>query len=144
MQTFLPYANFSESAKCLDYKRLGKQRVEVLQILNALYGISTGWKNHPAVKMWKGSEDWLVIYGTAICTEWKSRGYKDTCEDKIRNFYKNVACNSNFPKWLKDDGSFICSSHRSALLFKNYEHYSRFNWKEKPEINYYWPTKNEL
>lgn len=36
MQTFLPYPNFVESAKCLDDKRLGKQRVECLQILNVL------------------------------------------------------------------------------------------------------------
>lgn len=33
MQTFLPYANFEASAKVLDYKRLGKQRVEAKQIL---------------------------------------------------------------------------------------------------------------
>ena len=34
MQTFLPYADFAQSAKVLDMKRLGKQRVEVLQLLN--------------------------------------------------------------------------------------------------------------
>lgn len=33
MQTFLPYSSFEESAKCLDNKRLGKQRVEAKQIL---------------------------------------------------------------------------------------------------------------
>lgn len=38
MQTFLPYADFSMSAKCLDYRRLGKQRVEAMQILNAIRG----------------------------------------------------------------------------------------------------------
>jgi len=32
MQTFLPYADFKESAQCLDYRRLGKQRVEAKQI----------------------------------------------------------------------------------------------------------------
>ena len=36
MQTFLPYPDFERSAKVLDNKRLGKQRVEVLQILNVL------------------------------------------------------------------------------------------------------------
>ena len=36
MQTFLPFADFSKSAACLDDKRLGKQRVECLQILKAL------------------------------------------------------------------------------------------------------------
>ena len=38
MQTFLPYPDFKKSASCLDYKRLGKQRVEGLQILNAIQG----------------------------------------------------------------------------------------------------------
>ena len=38
MQTFLPYASFEESAKVLDRQRLGKQRVECLQIFNALAG----------------------------------------------------------------------------------------------------------
>lgn len=36
MQTFLPYADFAECARVLDDKRLGKQRVECLQILKAL------------------------------------------------------------------------------------------------------------
>ena len=36
MQTFLPYPDFAESAKVLDNKRLGKQRVECLQIMKAL------------------------------------------------------------------------------------------------------------
>ena len=36
MQTFLPYSNFYKSAKVLDQKRLGKQRVEVLQLLNSI------------------------------------------------------------------------------------------------------------
>lgn len=36
MQTFLPYPDFRESARVLDNKRLGKQRVECLQILQTL------------------------------------------------------------------------------------------------------------
>lgn len=36
MQTFLSYPDFTQSSKCLDDKRLGKQRVECLQILNTL------------------------------------------------------------------------------------------------------------
>lgn len=36
MQTFLSYPDFNESARVLDDKRLGKQRVECLQILNVL------------------------------------------------------------------------------------------------------------
>lgn len=36
MQTFLPYSDFKKTAKCLDYKRLGKQRVEAWQIYETL------------------------------------------------------------------------------------------------------------
>lgn len=36
MQTFLPYTDFKSCARVLDDKRLGKQRVECLQILKAL------------------------------------------------------------------------------------------------------------
>ena len=39
MQTFLPYPSFEESAKVLDWRRLGKQRVEGMQIINAISGV---------------------------------------------------------------------------------------------------------
>ena len=48
MQTFLPYPNFKRTAKVLDYRRLGKQRVEGMQIINAIENPNPqGWKNHP-------------------------------------------------------------------------------------------------
>ena len=83
MQTFLPYPNFRESAKVLDRQRLGKQRVETLQILRCLAGETEGWKNHPAVKMWRGYEIALTMYRLAICNEWVSRGYNDNCAEKM-------------------------------------------------------------
>jgi hypothetical protein len=76
MQTFLPYESYAASAEVLDNKRLGKQRVEVLQLLKALAGESKGWVNHPAAKMWRGREFWLSIYGICVCDEWLSRGSK--------------------------------------------------------------------
>lgn len=53
MQTFLPYTDPEKCARVLDNKRLGKQRVEAIQILNVLLGVTQtkGWRNHPAVKM---------------------------------------------------------------------------------------------
>lgn len=84
MQTFLPYKNFSKTAECLSTKHLGKQRVEVLQILNTLTGRSTGWSNHPAVRMWRGYERALCAYGLEVCAQWRYvRGFKDTCWEKI-------------------------------------------------------------
>ena len=135
MQTFLPYPDFEKSAKVLDRQRLGKQRVECLQILNALFDPSKGWGNHPATKMWRGHEDWLVLYGVAICEEWKARGYKDTCLEKIASFYTGKSTKP--PTWFSNEKFF--SSHRAALLFKNTEHYSQFGWTEQPKLDYVWP-----
>jgi hypothetical protein len=36
VQTFLPYSDYATSARVLDYRRLGKQRVETKQILLAM------------------------------------------------------------------------------------------------------------
>ena len=52
MQTFLPYDTFEESATVLDYRRLGKQRVEGMQIINAIENPNKqGWQNHQIVIM---------------------------------------------------------------------------------------------
>ena len=77
MQTFLPYADFQRSAQVLDYKRLGKQRVEALQIHNIVSGKRTtgGWLNHPAVRMWEGYADCLAHYHDVMIREWIARGY---------------------------------------------------------------------
>ncbi len=137
MQTFLPVQSFEESAKILDYQRLGKQRVETLQLLKALSGEKAGWANHPASKMWKGYTNALVLYGVAICNEWISRGYKDTCLEKIQ-VYWNDDLPSESPEWMNNQEIF--ASHRSNLLRKNQEYYSKFNWTEPDTLPYIWPV----
>ena len=76
MQTFLPFESFAETAAVLDRRRLGKQRVEVLQILRALTREDYGWRSHPAVLMWKGYEEALGAYGRAIVDAWTALGLK--------------------------------------------------------------------
>lgn len=120
MQTFLPYADFAESAKCLDRQRLGKQRVEVMQLLKALAGETTGWANHPACKMWRGSEHHLADYGIAICDEWLSRGYNDSCRDKIIELAKKFPA-GRVPSWFGDEA--FHRSHQSNLIRKDPAHY---------------------
>lgn len=145
MQTFLPYPNFFKTAKVLDMKRLGKQRCEVLQILQTLLNKDKnkkiGWKNHPAVKMWENYEIVLCIYGIAICKEWISRGHKDTCLDKINKILSELVKknpHSKNPPWRRNKK--FHSAHRAALLFKNFEHYKQFKWTETPKIDYIWPS----
>jgi hypothetical protein len=60
MQTFLPYPGFLHSARSLDRRRLGKQRVETLQVLRGLTWPRYGWRHHPTVKMWAGYEEALL------------------------------------------------------------------------------------
>ena len=83
MQTFLPYPDFERTAEVLDDRRLGKQRVEVLQILNAMHRTSGGWVNHPATRMWRGYEPALVAYGLAVIDAWTRKGRADTVREKI-------------------------------------------------------------
>lgn len=139
MQTFIPFTDHNLSAFCLDRLRLGKQRVETLQILNALSGKSRGWVNHPATKMWRGHELALVEYGIIICAEWTNRGYKDTCADKIwdtRGEFKNS--DWNLPDWWGRKE--IHDSHRSRLMQKDYDYYIKFGWKVPLDLDYVWPV----
>lgn len=138
MQTFLPYPSFEESAKCLDRQRLGKQRVEVLQLLRALLVKGAGWSHHPAAKMWKGHEGSLALYGLFVCGEWIGRGYSDSCHDKIAETCITAKVDDPTPPlWLGDKK--FHASHRSNLLRKDPEWYGKFGWKEPDNLPYVWP-----
>jgi len=139
MQTFLPYKDFSKCAKALDRQRLGKQRVEAMQILKACAGeYSKGWLNHPAVLMWQKHEETLVKYGVAICDEWISRGYKDTCREKIINLGKKFK-NTTYPDWLGDKK--LHESHKSNLVRKKPDVYGKFWPKVQDNLEYVWPSR---
>lgn len=136
MQTFLPYASPVRVARCLDYKRLGKQRVEVLQILRTLHGESKGWRNHPAVRMWRDHVGFLCWYGQCMCEEWIAHGFKDTCAPKIRSYKTGHRIKK--PKWLTVE---FCLSHRSLLLRKKFGHYrSYFGHNFPQDIPLVWPV----
>lgn len=139
MQTFLPYPEFSKSAACLDHRRLGKQRIEVLQILEALQ-FGTRWSNHPATKMWRGCEGALVEYGLAICSEWINRGYIDYTRFEIKKHQKDIIGPIIGPiirpHWL---GGLIHKTHQSKLLQKDYNWYKKFGWDVPLDLAYYWP-----
>lgn len=132
MQTFVPCTTFEECAKALDYRRLGKQRVECKQILNALNKQTGGWVNHPATKMWKGYEEALKQYMRAIILEWVARGYKNNMEIPEKAHF-------DFPPWWGLEE--VHASHRKALLEKDFEYYyGNHGWEDIPEIAYVWPV----
>lgn len=140
MQTFLPYESFKRSAKVLDRQRLGKQRVEALQIVRTLCGITKGWSNHPAVKMWQESEWTLAEYGLAVCTEWTKRGYNDTCADKILALAEEYGAQwgAGRPVWLGWRALHL--SHQSNLLRKDPEHYGPLFPGVTNDHPYVWPN----
>ena len=135
MQTFMPYASFAMSAAVLDRQRLGKQRVEVLQLLKALTA-GGGWSHHPAALMWRTYTNALVEYGVEVCNVWRERGYVDTCRDKIEA-YRISGRRVVLPPWYGDEA--VHASHRSNLLRKDFNHYSQFGWSEPPDLPYVWP-----
>ena len=149
MQTFVPYGkSFMGNAAVLDRQRLGKQRVEGLQILRTLKGITHGWANHPAVKMWDGYEDALGYYTITICNRWTFYGYKDTCADKVRELlphltptaihYEPLRGTIELPKWLDDPDLML--SHKSNLVRKKPSHYGLV-WPDVPnDLPYKWPA----
>ena len=163
MQTFVPLtSSFEDIAKTLDRARLNKQALEGWQVLMVLLELDPkgefrqpkGWVNHPAVKMWRGHEMALYLYIQAMVTEWKSRGYNSTIGDKAKATIQAAiskglldGSGSVPPTWISDMTKFraIASSHRVALLNKDYEWYSQFGWPEdhgsRPETyDYIWPV----
>lgn len=138
MQTFLPFSDFSASAAVLDRMRLGKQRVETLQLTKSLLVPGAGWGQHPASKMWVGHLDWLFKYQEAICYEWHNvRGYKDTCLDKTRDLIDQYGSWEETDKpWFVGNETFH-ASHQSNLLRKLPEHYSQF-FTVSDNLDYIW------
>jgi hypothetical protein len=149
MQTFLPHPDFGESVCCLDRQRLGKQRIESWQVYKALTTFGYGWQSHPVVKMWRGYEIVLLVYGSRCCQEWQNRGYKDTMLQRFRvklterlgwecmqeGFFDRL----DRPRWLGDER--FHRSHQSNLVRKLPEHYGPFFPGVPDDIPYFWPTK---
>lgn len=137
MQTFMPETSFTEIAKVLDYRRLGKQRVEVFQIIRANLDITLGWKNHPASRMWNDNLAGLSAYGVAMCKEWKRRGYKDTCEEKITALVRPDPF--DLPDWW--GRADIVESHRSNLIRKDPDFYRLIYPNTPDNLPYVWVDK---
>ena len=137
MQTFLVYPDFRESARILDYKRLGKQRPECKQIYFANTVPGYAWSRHPMVVMWAGFEYALLEYAQVICKEWIRRGYNDSLLVEFEE-YQVRHKDTGLPPWLGNDR--FHRSHRSNLLRKDPVFYGQYGWKEPDNLPYYWPV----
>ncbi|MDO7868048.1 pyrimidine dimer DNA glycosylase/endonuclease V [Nocardioides jiangxiensis] len=172
MQTFLPYPSFAESAASLDRQRLGKQRVENLQILQVLTGFRLvtserppgspravplpreqwhlvprkvgGWSFHPAVLMWTGHLPALGAYQEAICAEWTARGYRDTCAEKTAVLLEATGHAQGDAELPAWFGSErFHAAHRGTLLAKDPDWYGRYGWTDEPDPDGLWPVTRE-
>ena len=157
MQTFYTDHSFTVTAQHLDYRRLGKQRVETKQILMTLLGESKGWRNHPAVRMWEGYEIALCWYGLAMCWEWRQRQYVDNLQPYFQKTYMELVpkdyddlgawrkydLGDLLPWWMDPENPIsdaMIASHRSNLIRKKPEHYSEL-WPELDgSLEYLWPV----
>ena len=145
VQTFLPFEDFQQSADVLDNPRLGKQRVETLQILRALELPEYGWSNHPAVRMWRGFTPALVLYGLVCARAWTRRGHADTTEAQIAEFapdmlhvrQDDLRTRGMLPPWVGDERVHV--SHRSKLLTKDPDHYRGRFVGTPTDLDYFWP-----
>ncbi|MCG5433263.1 MSMEG_6728 family protein [Mycobacterium sp. MYCO198283] len=152
MQTFLPYPGFIDSARVLDQRRLGKQRVETIQVLRALTVPNYGWRHHPAVAMWAGYEEGLVRYGLDVCDAWVATGRADTCATtlvtdladatgvtEVRS-QDELAAAGELPPWLGDPAFHL--SHQAALVRKDPELYRPLFPDAPDDIPYLWPASD--
>ena len=153
MQTFMPYQSYTQVAKTLDYKRLGKQRVEGMQTYNQLTKGKGGYPHHPINKMWTGYESSLAEYTNAMITQWITRGYNNTMET-IRccwqyrtglhyetkdggEYYDLDIHTHQKPNWVFDNA--LHTSHQSNLLRKDYEYYRHHFSTDIPiDLPYIW------
>lgn len=151
MQTFVPYSDFAATARVLDDKRLGKQRVEVIQIVRALTWPDYAWKSHPAVLMWKDHEEALGRYGLTMCEAWTARGFGDTCAETIATdlagagvtairSYEDLAADGALPGWLFDPA--LLRSHRSNLIRKDPGYYRQLFPDVPDDLPYVWPVRS--
>ena len=133
MQTFLPYSEFEKIGQCLDDKRLNKQIQEADTLIDLHLEIKdNSWKNHPAFKMWSNYINALIHYRNVMLDEWIKRG-----KNSNREFREHGEI--YYPSFLQNE--LVILSHRSNLIRKFPEHYSKFGWIDYGIEGYYWPCE---
>lgn len=141
MQTFITSTDFNETARHLDRQRLGKQRVEAIQIARTLLNpeAKKGWVNHPAVKMWRGWEGCLVWeYLPAMIKEWERRGYNGPkCKEHLTELKAMISPSREHPSWITEE---FITSHKSNLIRKNSEYYQPLFPNVPENLEYIWPV----
>lgn len=138
----MPYTDFDQVANCLDSQRLGKQRVEALQILQS---IPLG-EHSAACEMWRGHEYTLARYGHTMCVAWAIRGFRDNLRPLFAQHLTALPL-SPIPNWLNpstEEAKRLMLTHRSNLVRKDPDYYRRYWPTINPNERYYWPNKPKV
>lgn len=126
MQVFLPYPDLERSVCTLDPARLGNQIYREAKTL-----ITGGWPNHPAAKIWANHRRALADYCLSGLEELDRRGrYYPHWFDFFSQIYRSSP-DTGLPPIIGYEP--FHAGHRAALLAKNPDWYSQFNWLETPE-----------
>jgi hypothetical protein len=116
MQTFLTSANSDPVEACretfnmLDNARLGKQRLEAVQI------IKNQFPNHPATKMWQGHKHALALYASFACIHWRERGKQDTLLPILDGAMRSARSPLVWPWWFGHPA--FVRAHQTKLYWK--------------------------
>jgi hypothetical protein len=116
-----------ETARALDRKRLNKQIIECRQILDALYGYSKPWSNHPCVLQYREHKQWLYEY--TQCLEQYAMGMVNTprAYSEIADRYR--------PSFHTQD---YFDQMKRRLYQKNEKHYQQWSYLGKSLDNWYY------
>lgn len=141
MQTFLPFPDFTLSAKCLDDSLLVKQVAEVLTVYKILKYHKHGWDEYPVCKMWYGHLGVLGWYYTVLHSVAKAQNLT-MLPIKGVELPEMLVMGSPviFPSWIGSPA--LHRSHQSNLLKRNEKHYRFWFGTTVPKnLDYHWPVR---
>lgn len=154
MITWLTHMSYGKTARALDDRTLGHQRVEAFELFDALLGGGDeSLLRRPVAKMWVGCEYALGVYGMLMCMEWtNSRGCADSLFFKFYNAIQEIKKEEQDfsyvePPWFRDVD--VLRSHRSNLIRRQREHgtgqhyLDQFGKKTPDSMPYLWPVMDD-
>lgn len=147
MQTYLPYADFYETAHCLRDYDLTTQIEHTVIILSTLHELDgfDGYQTHRAVKMWREYDAQLSHYGLVMCEEAEKRGLEVSGQDERLAWHLgNIASVEDFemskPPWMLDRRmKRVETTSRAVLLRRDRDFYKQYKWNVPEMSTLYYP-----
>lgn len=164
VNTFITSLYLPNTFKKLDFRRLGKQRLEAKQLIDILKMIdngedvsNVGFSSHPVTQMWIGYTNALKAYYNLCLQEWIDRGYNNTMKkydiDETKFINREVKFDGIKTTFISEDTEYsfppfasfkpFILTHKAALYKKDPNFYAGFlNDELEPYVNlgYLWPT----